>query len=166
MSVTLFSLRRTNQTHPDFRALVTMLDTHLLDYYGSQLTTYTAHNVLPESVEVVLAYAGDEAVACGAFKRLPEPGMVEIKRMFVKPEHRRKGLSRAILSELEQWAKEENHHTSRLETLRSKTDAIALYQGQGYVVIPNYGPYADLPDSICLEKRLLSTVFTPIFAAK
>lgn len=149
-----FILRRTNQTDPDFRALVRLLDAHLLDYYGPQLTSYSTHNVLPETVQVVLTYAGDEAVACGAFKPLAESGMIEIKRMFVQPEYRRKGLSRAVLADLERWAQQDGYHTSRLETLWTKADAIALYTGFGYVVIPNYGPYATLPDSICLEKRL------------
>jgi putative acetyltransferase len=63
-------------------------------------------------------------------------------------------LSKKILSVLEQWAKEENYRYAVLETSIHFTTARNLYTSTGYKVIPNYGPYSNLPESICMKKKL------------
>lgn len=74
--------------------------------------------------------------------------------MFVQKDHRGKGLSKQILSELEQWAREKNYQFSVLETSIHFNVARNLYSASGYQVIPNYGHYAGLPESVCMKKEL------------
>jgi GNAT superfamily N-acetyltransferase len=74
--------------------------------------------------------------------------------MFVCKEQRGKGLSKKILKELESWAKEKNYRYAVLETSIYFATARNLYTTSGYEVIPNYGPYAGLPESVCMKKQL------------
>ena len=74
--------------------------------------------------------------------------------MYVVPSHRGVGISKIILGGLEKWAKEEGFLLSRLETGVNQPEAIALYKGMGYKRTPNYDPYIDIPESICMAKTL------------
>jgi len=77
---------------------------------------------------------------------------MEVKRMFVLPEFRGKGIATKILVELENWAKELLYNKCVLETGKRQPDAIALYEKNGYLKIPNYGQYANMENSVCFEK--------------
>lgn len=74
--------------------------------------------------------------------------------MFVQKAYRGKGLSKTILHDLENWAVEESYHYAVLETSIHFKTAIGLYQTNGYIVIPNYGQYAGLAESVCMKKTL------------
>jgi putative acetyltransferase len=95
----------------------------------------------------------NEPVGCGCFKPFDNTS-VEIKRMFVKPEARGNKISALILQELEDWAQGLGFENTVLETGSKQVEALGLYQKAGYTLIPNYGPYIDLPDSICFKKVL------------
>ncbi|HEV7282866.1 MAG TPA: GNAT family N-acetyltransferase [Pirellulaceae bacterium] len=115
-------------------------------------------NFKPEDVAVpgsgfVVGWLGDGAIACGAFRPL-EPGVAEIKRMFVSPAHRGRGYSRRLLSELERLARLAGYSAARLETGVLQPAAISLYENSGYRRIPCYGIYAGCEWSVCFEKRL------------
>ncbi|HSF89301.1 MAG TPA: GNAT family N-acetyltransferase, partial [Saprospiraceae bacterium] len=116
---------------------------------------YAQFNTLTNIRQVILAYAGDHPVGCGAF-RLYDAQSVEIKRMFVHPDYRGRGIARMILDELELWAKESGFHESMLETGFNQPEAIALYSKAGYEVIPNYGPYEKVTTSVCMRKNLIN----------
>jgi len=75
--------------------------------------------------------------------------------MFVRKNQRGKGLSRQVLSELEQWAWEQNYKYAVLETSIHFETARNLYTSTGYEVIPNYGAYIELAESICMRKELI-----------
>jgi len=94
-----------------------------------------------------------DPVGCGAL-RLLEPGIAELKRMFVRPAYRGAGFGRALLEHLERVAGESGIHTLRLETGEWLTDAVSLYRAAGYREIARYGMYVDSADSLCMEKRL------------
>jgi GNAT superfamily N-acetyltransferase len=79
---------------------------------------------------------------------------VEVKRMFVRPEFRRRGLARAMLARLEEAAVDRGYRSLRLETGEGQPEAIALYRAAGYRPIPCYGEYAAHPASCCFEKAL------------
>ncbi|NUW40648.1 GNAT family N-acetyltransferase [Nonomuraea rhodomycinica] len=96
---------------------------------------------------------GGQAVGCAGLQPL-EPGVGEVKRMYVRPAARGRGLSRRLLTEVEAMAGERGIHTLRLETGRLFTEAIGLYTAAGYVRIPRFGPYAGCAESVCFEKRL------------
>jgi len=105
----------------------------------------------------VIARAAGNAVACGAFRPL-EADVAEIKRMFVVPDCRGRGYSKAILNELERLARENGYTTVRLETGDRQPEAIRLYERAGYRRIPNFGIYVENEMSVCFEKQL-STVY-------
>jgi len=79
---------------------------------------------------------------------------MEVKRMYVLPQHRGKGLATRILTGLESWAKELSYQKCILETGKRQPEAIALYTKNGYIVIPNYGQYKGIENSVCFEKVL------------
>jgi putative acetyltransferase len=81
-------------------------------------------------------------------------GTIEVKRMYVSPTSRKMGIASSILSELENWAHELSYTKSILETGTMQKAAIGLYLKSGYKVIPNYGQYAGVENSICFEKKL------------
>ena len=150
----MYQLERTPVDHPAAVALVRALDHDLWQRYPEEQALYAAFNKLPPTTRFVVAYQDGEAVGCGAFRPMEEGGMVELKRMFVREDQRGAGIGRAIVETLEAWAAEEGHRIMRLETGPRQPEAIALYEKLGYRRIPNYGPYADLTLSICMEKTL------------
>jgi GNAT superfamily N-acetyltransferase len=80
---------------------------------------------------------------------------MEVKRMFTVPESRGKGLAGFVLTELEIWATELGYSKCILETGRRQPEALALYKKAGYAIIPNYGQYAGVDNSVCFEKKLV-----------
>ncbi len=74
--------------------------------------------------------------------------------MFVRPEIRGKGIAFEILTELEKWATELNFTSSILETGYKQPEAIRLYEKSGYALIPNYGQYEGVENSVCMKKNL------------
>lgn len=79
---------------------------------------------------------------------------MEVKRMFVHPSHRGKGTAQAVLAELERWAKDLHYPSCVLETGKRQPEAIGLYQKSGYALIPNYGQYIGVENSVCMQKQL------------
>jgi GNAT superfamily N-acetyltransferase len=116
---------------------------------GEGHVSYALH----EGIEFVAGFIDGRPVACGAIQPLGD-GVAEIKRMYVRPQHRRQGLSRLILAALEELAMQRGYHTLRLETGRYLTPALGLYRAAGYRPIPLYGEYVDNPNSVCFEKIL------------
>ncbi len=93
----------------------------------------------------LVAYVGESPVGAGGVKKLAD-GMGEIKRMFVVPQFRGKGISRKLLKELELQAKQLGYSKVRLDTggAEQQAGARALYNSSGYKEIPDYNnnPYA------------------------
>lgn len=147
-------LKRTPSTNPDFRVLVKELDAGLRLTNGDLMNIYDQHNIIENISTVVIAYLNTKAVACGCFKPYNNDA-VEIKRMFVMPEARGKGISALVLQELEDWASSLGFKRTVLETGARQVEALGLYKKAGYTFIPPYGPYIGLPDSICLSKDLI-----------
>lgn len=104
----------------------------------------------------VVAWLNDEAVGCGAWRPLAptEAAVAEIKRMFVEPAVRGRGISRAILKKLETLARADGYSVVRLETGLRQPPALRLYETSGYRRIEPYGRYRDDPLSVCFEKTL------------
>jgi putative acetyltransferase len=130
-------------------AEVTATYDHRIDGHGN----FKPEDVLVPGSGFVVGRVGEEAVACGGYRPL-EPGVAEIKRMFVDRAHRGRGYSKAILATLERMAGESGYATARLETRHLQTAAIALYEGMGYRRIPNYGIYDGREGCLCFEKAL------------
>ncbi len=144
---------RTDSTNPDFRQLVILLDQDLRIRDGEEHDFYAAFNKIDSLAHVVLAYRSQVPVGCGAIKKYSEQ-VVEIKRMFVLPEYRGQGIAGIVLSELETWAGELQFSESILETGKKQPEAIRLYQKSGYSIIPNFGQYQGVDNSVCMKKAL------------
>jgi len=91
----------------------------------------------PPGGAFVVGFEGDVAVCCGGLKRLPD-GACEIKKMFVVPNARGRGVARALLVELERLACELGYAVARLDTGDKQPHARRLYEGAGYVPIENF----------------------------
>ena len=101
----------------------------------------------------LVAYADDRPVACGAV-RINEPGVGEIKRMFVVPEFRGRGVAGALLEALQHQGRDLGAHKLVLETGSRQPEAIALYRRAGFIEIPRFGEYVESPLSLCMGKDL------------
>lgn len=149
----MLTITRTNSDNPDFIHLIRFLDADLAQNNGDQNDFYAQFNKVSMIKNVIVAYEGGKAVACGAIKEY-EPGIMEVKRMYTSPESRGKGIAGKILSELEAWAGELGYRKCILETGKTQTAAIQLYEKSGYGYIPNYGQYAGVDNSVCFEKLI------------
>jgi putative acetyltransferase len=149
----MLSFIKTNSDSSDFRSLVVLLDADLQARYGEQQSFFSQFNKLDHIHHVIVAYENNQPVGCGAFKEY-ELGVAEIKRMFVLQQHRGKGIAGLILTELEQWAKEEGFKRCILETAIKQPEAIRLYEREGYKRIPNYGQYIGVEVSLCMQKDI------------
>lgn len=149
----MLNLERTNSSHPDFIALIRDLDAYLSITDGDDHAFYDQFNKVDKINHVVVAYENEIPIGCGAIKEFSADSM-EVKRMYTSPNGRKKGIATAIIKELEGWAKELGYTKCVLETGKRQHDAIALYQKVGYQIIPNYGQYIGIANSICFEKDL------------
>lgn len=118
---------------------------------GEEHAFYAQLNKTDHIKHVILAWENNEAVGCGALRAYTEDTM-EMKRMFVPLQHRRKGIASVVLSELENWCRELGYQKCILETGRNQHEAIAMYQRNQYNIIPNFGKYIGVENSVCFEK--------------
>jgi putative acetyltransferase len=146
-------LKRITSQNADFQSLVSLLDKDLSVRDGDDHSFYAQFNKIDKINEVIVAYENTLPIGCGAIKKYDEE-TAEVKRMFVMPEHRGKGIAAKILSALEEWASELGYQYCILETGQKQPEAIALYKKSGYQLIPNYGQYAGVENSICMMKKL------------
>src|SRR5579862_2640187 len=109
--------------------------------------------VEPDGVFLVIRDDSGVAVACGGVARFDE-ARGELKRMYVIPELRGRGLGRRILVELEAEARRLGYRSLVLETGDRQPEALGLYASTGYERIPCYPPYDSRTLSLCFEKRL------------
>lgn len=144
-------LVRTDSENPAFLELVRALDADLAIRDGAEHAFYAQFNKVSMIKHCVVAFENDHAVGCGAIKKFDEES-VEVKRMYTPPEHRGKGIAVQVLRELEKWAVELGYKRCVLETGKMQPEAIALYTKCGYKIIPNYGQYAGVENSVCFEK--------------
>ncbi len=147
-------LIETTGTDIRFVALCSELDADLNKQNGEAFQEiYNQYNTLEKIHDVVLALQNDTPVACAALKEYA-PGTAEIKRVFTKPVCRGQGVAAAVIAVLEQRAKQQGYTRLILETGITMFPAQRLYQRLGFCQIPNYGEYAGLPGSYCMEKAI------------
>jgi GNAT superfamily N-acetyltransferase len=149
-------IRRENYGAAVVQSLIAALGTELLERYqgfdGSGGEPSPSDFEPPEGAFLV-GWEGEEPVACGGVCRHDET-TAELRRMYVRPEARGRGLSRALLGALEEEARGLGYGFVRLETGDRQPEAIGLYVSSGYLPIPRFGPFAEDERSVCLEKRL------------
>jgi GNAT superfamily N-acetyltransferase len=149
-------IERTAIGSPTAQALITALNAELSALYcepGANHFRLDVEEVAPGCGAFLVAWRDDVAIGCGAIRTI-EPGVGEIKRMYVKPEARGRGIGRAMVAALEAQAKALGLVRVVLETGERQPDAIALYQRVGFTRIAPYGEYAESPCTVCMEKVL------------
>jgi predicted O-methyltransferase YrrM/GNAT superfamily N-acetyltransferase len=136
------------------QALMRALDEDLIGRYpGQPVHGLRDGDADDPRLTFLVACAEGQPVGCGAIRPLV-PGVAEVKRMFVRPEWRGRGVARRILAGLEATALGQGYHTLRLETGLKQPEAIGLYRSAGYTRIPAFGDYLGDPVSMCFEKPL------------
>lgn len=146
---------KTDGEDPAFVELCRQLDMDLNMQVADQFDRgkFAPYNKLDSIHDVIVIYKGKDAVGCGSYKFYDEE-TVEIKRVFLKNDYRGIGLGKELLLRLEADARIRGFRYGILETGSVLYAAKALYQSIGYKVIPNYGQYADMPESVCMHKKL------------
>ena len=149
----MIKIIRTNSDNHDFTELVKLLDSDLEIRDGEDHSFYAQFNKIDKIKNVVIAYENEKPMGCGALKEF-NANTMEIKRMYVSPGSRKKGIATRILSALEDWASELSYSYCILETGKRQPEAIGLYKKNGYKLIPNYGQYSGVNNSLCFKKRM------------
>ena len=147
-----FSLERPDT--PDASALIDELESHLASRYPAESRHgYSVEKLLREGVHFFVVRVNGEAVACGGVQIYGrEYG--ELKRMYVRPAVRSRGLGRQMLEQLAAYAAAHGVALLRLETGVHQTEAVRLYEGFGFRRRPPFPPYREDPLSVFFEKRL------------
>jgi GNAT superfamily N-acetyltransferase len=150
----MLQILRTNSDNADFQKLVILLDRELAERDGSDHSFYAQYNKIDSIKNVVIIFKNKRAIGCGAFKKF-DGETAEIKRMYVLPEHRGQGIAGELLNELEKWASDSGYRSAILETGKKQPEAIRLYEKSGYQLIPNYGQYKNITNSVCMQKAII-----------
>ena len=143
-------------THPDAMLLVEQVQQEYVARYGGRDETPIEPTMFeaPRGAFFVLYVAG-APLATGAWRlrgdveAFGSTATAEIKRMYVAPAGRGRGLARRMLAHLETTAHEAGAEVAILETGTAQPEAIALYGSAGYRPIPGFGYYRDSPLSRC-----------------
>ncbi len=153
MKISETEIKRTDSKDLDFIQLVKELDSGLSITDGEDHAFYDQFNKLDKIKYSVVLYEMGNPVGCGAIKEYA-PGIMEIKRMYVRQNNRGRGYASKILKELENWASELSFKNCILETGINQSEAIALYKKNNYAAIPNYGQYEGVEKSFCFGKSV------------
>ncbi|MFI5178577.1 MAG: GNAT family N-acetyltransferase [Vicinamibacterales bacterium] len=138
----------------DAMALIGELEAELEPLYASQSRHgYSVEKLLKEGVRFFVIRDDGAAAGCGGVQLFgSEYG--EVKRMYVRPAFRGRGLAKLLLDHLADYARQRGIGVLRLETGIYQHAAIALYEREGFRRIPPFGPYWNDAVSRCYEKRL------------
>ena len=109
-----------------------------LDQNGADMPKAGPRELGPPGGGFWVGYVDGSPACCGGLKQLPEPGTCEIKKMYVVPAHRGRGIAHQLLTFLEDRARHLGHRTARLDTGHRQPDAQHIYETTGYLTIPNF----------------------------
>ncbi|NGM81699.1 GNAT family N-acetyltransferase [Paenibacillus sp. 7124] len=138
----------------DLAQLISQLDGYLFELYPpEEVYLVDFEDPYVNDIYFIVAYLDSRPVGCGAIKKLDEDH-VELKRFFVEPEYRNKGIAGKIVQRLEEEAASKGYKGIKLETGDLQTEAVGFYKKNGYGEIERFGEYADCPSSLCFEKRI------------
>lgn len=142
----------------DARRLIEELEAELSgDYSAEQRHGYSVERVFRPNIRFFVARLDGEAVGCGGVAF--EDGLAEVKRMYVRPEMRGRGIGQAILARLEEEARARGVCRLVLETGDVLHAAIRMYESAGFTRREAFGAYAKMPPksierSVFMEKRI------------
>jgi putative acetyltransferase len=150
----VISVSREAPRQDDVIALIRQSDVLMQSLYPAESNHLVDIDSLERPhVHVFVAREHGRALGCGAFV-LGTDGHAEMKRVFVDPAARGKGVARAIMEALEREAAKHGVTLMQLETGIKQSEAIALYRKFGYAERGPFGAYKPDPLSLFMEKRL------------
>lgn len=146
---------RTDGKNEDFVENCRLLDMDLDRRVGRQIKRekYQKFNQLDEIQEAIVVYEDQKPAGGGAIRKYDD-NTAELKRVFVHNEYQGRGIGSRLVSLLMEWAAELGYQRMILETGELLAESCAVYKKLGFEVIPNYGPYADMPESLCMARDL------------
>lgn len=110
---------------------------------------YAQFNMLDKINEAIVVYRDDKPIGAGAI-RYYDDKTAELKRVFVVPDEQGNGVGTLLVGKLIEWARELGYEKMILETGELLAESCHVYKKLGFVKIPNYGAYADMPESLCM----------------
>jgi GNAT superfamily N-acetyltransferase len=158
-------LVRVGYGHPDAMLLISEVQAeYVLRYGGPDDTPLDPRVFEPPAGSFFVGYLELDGtrrpVTTGAWRRHDDVEVfgtrrtAEVKRMYVVPAARGRGLARTVLAHLERTAAEAGLEAMILETGTAQPEAMALYESSGYTPIPPFGYYKDAPLNRCYAKPL------------
>lgn len=147
--------KRTDGTDKDFIENCRRLDKDLDERVGKviQREKYQKYNQLDKIKEAIVVYDENTLVGAGSIRKYDIQN-VELKRIYISPLFRGRGIGTELVSRLMEWAKELGYQRMILETGERLTESCALYKKLGFEIIPNYGPYENMKESLCMARDL------------
>ena len=140
--------------HPDLLYLVDELNSFFIEEWGEEVNdSYLGQHQLTNMKAAFIAYSEKKPVGCICWKERVD-GLVEIKRMYVKPECRGTDAAKSLLLTAEKDMVQVGHTEAVLETGTDMKQAIRFYEKQGYQIIPNFGEFVNDSLCVCLAKTL------------
>src|SRR3954465_1330464 len=148
------SLRALPYDDPLAQYLVEQVQREYIRRYGGRDAALVdpAEFLPPQGLFLVAEVDGVPA-GCGAWRALPS-GSAEIKRVYVEPGFRRRGIAQLVVAALEDGAAAAGHPEVVLNSGREQPEALTLYAQLGYRPVPGYGVYACAPGAVFLGKAL------------
>lgn len=143
-----------DQNSPEALSLQQQMYVEIALLYGDPTDgSFTPINTSQPGATFLVAWVGEQAV--GSIALIPfAPGTGEIKRVFVEPEWRGRGISQALLAAIEEQAQAMGYERVCLETGQPQVAAVRLYERAGYQRIAPFGRWADDPLTVCFAKDL------------
>jgi putative acetyltransferase len=142
---------------PAAMSLLAQSDAYMASLYPAESNHLTDPDALAQpQVRFIGVWLAEWLAACGAVivKDDADGPYGEIKRIFVQPQFRGRGLSKAVMEDLESHLKAQGIELVRLETGVHQPEALKLYETLGYDRRAPFGSYAEDPLSVFMEKRL------------
>ena len=147
-------LRFVSPKSKDYAMLAKKLDDYYFSLVGDVHLRYAEAN-RPENMACrVIAYDGNRPIGCGCWKAVDEE-TAEVKRIYVEPEYRRRGVASTIIELLESHIMASGYSKALLETARTTNASKSLYLSLGYKEIPYYGSPAGAENCRCFLKEVL-----------
>ena len=150
----MIAIARESPRQDDVIALIHQSDALMQSLYPAESNHLVdIESLAAFNVHFLVAREHGRALGCGAFV-LGDAGQAEMKRVFVAPAARGKGIARALMEALEREAAQRGVTLMQLETGIKQPEAIALYRKLGYAERGPFGTYKPDPLSLFMEKRL------------
>lgn len=122
------------------------------------LTTGSLYAFLKAGSDFFLAYVEGRVVGCVGYRKFPfeqTDTVAQLRLLLVNPEYRWRHVATALLREAEQTASRRGYVTLRAEVDLNHNAAQHFFEEHGYSRVPKYGPYADDPMVICMERLII-----------